>query len=291
MDTNLIRTFIHLSETGSFSDTALQMHLTQPAVSKRIAQLEQHYNTKLFDRLGRQLVLTEQGKQLLPEAYRLIEQLNLMDKTIDGGKHDISGKLPMVVSHYIGLHKLPTLLKQFTEKHEHAKLKLTFIDSEAAANALKDFDNELALVTLSDTLTQQHPELATETLWEETLAFVVAKNHPLAQKKNIRLKDLADVTAILPDTSTHTSSLIKQQFDQAGLFLNIAMATNHFDAIKLMVSLSLGWSVLPTPLIDDSLVILKIKGIHIQRKLGLIYHRKRQMSNTVKAFVDMLTNE
>ncbi len=288
MDINLLSTFITAAETGSFSHTAIRLHLTQPAVSKRIAQLEEHFNTRLFDRLNRELILTEQGRKLLPEAYQLTEQFRSMQQALSNDKDDVSGKLVMVVSHYIGLHKLPSLLQNFTQRHHKVQLKLTFIDSEAAASSLKHFDNELALVTLSDTLTQQHPELETKIVWQEKLAFVASKDHPLAQLKKINLKDLAQVTAILPDASTYTSSLIKQKFDQAGLFLDIAMATNHFDAIKMMVSLGLGWSVLPIPMIDGDLKKLDIKGIDIARNLGLVYHKKRQKSNTVQAFIDMI---
>lgn len=290
MDTQLLTTFITLSESGSFSAAAKHLHITQPAVSKRISQLEQQLSVRLFDRLNRELVLTEAGHRLLPEAYQLIEQLQKLTQAMVDTDSTIDGTLTMVVSHYIGLHKLPDLLKAFTERYPDVTLKLTFIDSESAPSALKRYDNELALVTVGSTLTQQHTELEATILWQESLVFVVAKQHALAHQNEVVLNDLANITAILPDSSTYTSTLIKQRFEQAGLFLDIAMATNHFDAIKMMVSLGLGWSVLPESMVDDSLTIIDTQTLNINRNLGLVYNNKRRLSRTARAFIETIKN-
>ena len=95
-------------------------------------------------------------------------------------------------------------------------------------------------------------------------------------------------TAIMPGPNTYTGQIVKSLFQQHELALDISMSTNYLETIKMMVSIGLGWSVLPRTMIDQSLKILTIPNLAMQRTLGYVYHRNRSLSNAASAFVDTL---
>ena len=124
MDLNSLNTFIAIAETGSFSEAGERLHLTQPAVSKRIAALEQQLNARLFDRVGREVNLTEAGRALLPRAYQLLNVLDDTRRALNNLTGEVSGRLVLATSHHIGLHRLPPLLRAFTRAHPQVALDI-----------------------------------------------------------------------------------------------------------------------------------------------------------------------
>jgi len=107
MDMANLSAFIAIAETGSFSGAGERLHLTQPAISKRIAGLEQQLDVRLFDRLGREVTLTEAGRALLPRAYQILNVLDDTRRALTNLTGEVSGRLTLATSHHIGLHRLP----------------------------------------------------------------------------------------------------------------------------------------------------------------------------------------
>ncbi|MDE1461150.1 LysR family transcriptional regulator [Spartinivicinus poritis] len=285
MDTHSLNAFLAVAETGSFSVAAEKLHLTQPAVSKRIAVLEQMLDAKLFDRVGRTISLTEAGKALLPKAYQIISTIADTQREIQNLTGSISGTLTLATSHHIGLHRLPPLLKQFTSQFTDVALDINFIDSEWAYEGIQQGQVELAVITLAPTPTTN---VTSEQIWDDPLVFVAASDHPLASETQLELKDLINYSAIFPGSNTFTHHIVKSLFNEAGLNLNIAMATNYLETIKMMVAVGLAWSVLPQAMVDENLRVLPINTLPISRQLGYIHHPERTLSNAAKAFIDLL---
>ena len=114
MDTNSLRTFITTAELESFSLAAEQLYLTQPAISKRIAALEEELGAKLFDRIGRHVSLTEAGRTLLQRARIILQEVEDSRRLISNLSGTVSGRLSIGTSHHIGLHRLPPVLRRYS---------------------------------------------------------------------------------------------------------------------------------------------------------------------------------
>ncbi|MFL0795926.1 MAG: LysR family transcriptional regulator [Cellvibrionaceae bacterium] len=282
METESLKAFVAVAEENSFSEAAEVLHLTQPAVSKRIAALENLLDAKLFDRIGRQVSLTEAGRALLPRARQILREVGDARRAIDDLSGDVSGRLSLVTSHHVGLHRLPPVLRQFTSQYKNVSLDIDFLDSEQAYEAVLHGQFDLAVVTLSP---QPHEKLHSESLWGDPLYCVVGYGHELASRKKITLADLSEHPAILPKRNTYTTALVSQLFDQQSLPLTISLNTNYLETIKMMVSIGLGWSWLPETLLDDQLQTVSVEGVTISRHLGVIYHKERTLSNAAKAFM------
>ena len=104
MDIQNLRAFIAVAESGSFSAAAQALHLTQPAISKRIALLEGELDTALFDRVGRRARPTQAGERLLQHARRIVRQISLAEQDVRDLATSVSGSLKLATSHHIGLH-------------------------------------------------------------------------------------------------------------------------------------------------------------------------------------------
>jgi DNA-binding transcriptional LysR family regulator len=285
MDTQLLQAFAAVAESGSFSTAAEQMHLTQPAISKRIALLESQLDCSLFDRAARQITLTEAGRTLLPHAQSVLQALRAAKRHIQDLRGGVTGLLTMGISHHMGLHRLPPVLQQLTEQYPEVRLDIDFLDSEEAYERVLQGEVELGVITLAP---EAKPSLEQIPIWKDELVVTVARNHPLAKQQRVSARTLSQYRAILPGLNTYTGRIIKTLFEQQKLPLDVSMSTNYLETIKVMVSIGLGWSVLPKTLVDDSLRGLALSGQKMSRNLGVVMHRERSLSNAARAFLDLL---
>mgnify|MGYP000324303719 FL=1 len=293
MDIQALTAFISVAENRSFSIAADHLHLTQPAISKRIKGLEEQLNSPLFDRHNRSLSLTDTGQSLLPKAKEIVQLVSDTQLSMRNMNKQVEGSLKLGTSHHIGLHRLPPFLKSFSSQFPQATLHLSFMGSESAYQAIAQRQVELALTTLDASNIDNLPEgIVSEILWQDKMLFVCAKDHPLSQLKRIELNDLGRYPAILPEDNTFTFKLLAEKFRQNKIPLHSPMPTNYLETIKMLVSVGLGWSLLPESMIDkieeNSLHELRIEEIKLTRPLGFLYLKDRTLSNAAKAFIELI---
>jgi DNA-binding transcriptional LysR family regulator len=305
MDIHLLKAFVIASEERSFSIAAERLHITQSAVSKRIALLEQQLSLILFDRVARKVYLTESGELLLPRAKLILDTIEDAQRYMAQTNDDVSGELRLATSHHIGIHRLPPVLKEYRQRYPNVHLQLQFIDSEQAETLLLHDKCDLAVTTLpslrarpsgskdsgsKDSSNEDHgnSDIQYHKLWDDPLQIVINAQHPILQQSSPQLKQLLHYPAILPDVRTRTTQLIQQHLQQhltdTNPALDVIMTSNHLDAIKMMVTVGLGWSVLPEKMIDDSLRVVPLTN-SIVRELGCLHHRHRTLSNSARAML------
>ncbi len=288
MDTQLLEAFIAVAESGSFSVAAERIHVTQPAVSKRIAQLEDILECRLFDRIARSVTLTEAGEALMPRAHQILQAIADTRQAIHDLSGEISGRLRLAISHHIGLHRLPPSLKQFAQQHPSVTIDVDFMDSEKAYEGILHGHFEVAVITLAP---QPHPKIEARIIWPDPLVFMVADDHPLTKEQRPSLQTLCNHPAILPGLGTYTGRMARAVFEEQRVPLPATMATNYLETIKMMVSIGLGWSLLPESMLESGLQAIDIPDVHIERQLGYIHHREKSLSNAARAFIQLLDME
>ena len=282
MDTQSLTAFLEVARSGSFSKAGEHLHLSQPAISKRIASLESAVSTPLFDRVGRQIRLTDAGRALLPYARQVLQQIEDGRRALVELSGEVGGRLSIGTSHHIGLHRLPPVLRAFTTQYPHVDLDIEFMDSEDACDAVVQGKLELGIVTLP---TAPVANLVEQRIWHDPLAVVVAPAHPLARRKRPKLIDLAEHPAVLPDERTYTHRIVTAALREHGVAPRVRMATNYLETLKMLVAIGLGWSVLPASMIDDTIRALNVPDLHMQRELGAVRHRRRTLSRAAQALL------
>jgi DNA-binding transcriptional LysR family regulator len=285
MDTKNLKTFLAVAQTRSFSQAAEIVHLTQPAVSKRINQLEEELGLKLFDRIGRQVSLTEAGDIFQTRARQLINELDQTLSDMQSLDTEAGGTLSIGISHHLGLHRLPPLLRQFSQENTKVSLDIKFMDSEKAHEEVLRGDIELAAITFAS---ESSEKISSLLLWRDRLCFVVSKEHELASRPRIDLQTLSKFPCLLPSTATYTGRIIRNCFEREKLSLAPVLNTNYMETLARMTEIGLGWSVVPETLADHpDLVRLPVPAA-LSRDLGIIYNSQRTQTRAAKAFLHCL---
>jgi len=287
MDIAALQAFLAVAETGSFSRAAERIFLTQPAISKRIAALETSLGTRLFDRIGRTVQLTPAGQALLTRSRAILRELDDVKRSITNLAGTITGELSLATSHHIGLHRLPGPLKQFHENYPGVRLDLRFMDSEKACRAVAQGEIELAIVTLPPVVSAP---LQSINIWDDPLDIVVSRTHPLAGATPASPKVLLDYPAILPGPGTYTREIILKALGPWREKITVDMATNYLEVLKMLAAIGLGWSALPRTMIDESLSVVQIRKMKIERRLGIVTHAARTLSNAAQAMMRAVQN-
>jgi DNA-binding transcriptional LysR family regulator len=286
MDITDLETFMAVSELGSFSKAAEQIHLTQPAISKRIATLEAEIGARLFDRIGRKVTQTEAGRTLASRTHSILLAIADVKTSINNLDGTVSGPLHIATSHHIGLHRLPAALRHLNQNHPEVMLDLKFMDSEQACHEVTQGNIELAVVTLPQSADKN---LHQQPVWHDPLRIVVAPDHELAFNKQATIEKLLTYPAILPGPSTVTREIILKKFGRYQKQINVAIATNYLEVLKMLTVVGLGWSALPETMIDESLIVVQIKDMNIKRELGIVWHKQRTLSNAAKLLIDIIS--
>lgn len=285
MDIASLQAFLAVADTASFSRAAERIFLTQPAVSKRIAALESELDTPLFDRIGRRVQLTEAGRTLFARANQVLKDLDDIKRSITNIAGDVSGELRFATSHHIGLHRLPGTLRQFHDRYPAVRLDLRFMDSERACAAVAAGELEMAIVTLPPSAPSS---LTLEPVWDDPLDVVVSPSHVLAGMATVDVAQLLDYPAILPGPGTYTREIILKALGARRDRIRIGMNTNYLEVLKMLASIGLGWSALPRTMIDESLAVVQIKKMNLQRQLGIVTHSARTLSNAARAMMGLV---
>jgi DNA-binding transcriptional LysR family regulator len=287
MDFPSLKAFVAVAEAASFSRAAEVLFMTQPAISKRIAGLEDDLGTVLFDRLGRTIQLTEAGEKFLISARRILTDIDISREEVNSLSSEVSGRLRLATSHHVGIHRLPPILKAFTQAHPLVELDLLFMDSELACADVARGHIELAVVTLPDDL---DGGLLTELVWPDPLSIVCAKDHPmlLEMAKPYTPKQLEQYKAVLPARGTVTRSILLDALQPFKVNVETSLETNYLETIKMMVSVGLGWSALPDSMIDQSMRAIPMDALSMQRQLGSVRLKGRTLSRAALAFMALL---
>jgi DNA-binding transcriptional LysR family regulator len=285
MDIAALQAFLAIAETGSFSRAAERIYLTQPAISKRIALLEDELGAKLFDRVGRRVQLTPAGQALAARAQALLKDFDDVRRVITNLGGTIGGELRLAMSHHVGLHRLPPALRRFHDNYPDVRLDLRFMDSEQACEEVARGELEVAIVTLPP---QADAALRLEPVWDDPLDFVVSHEHPLAKESSIAPKRLLEFPAILPGQGTYTREVILSALGNLRNRVQVGMATNYLEVLKMLAAIGLGWSALPRTMVDDSLKVVQIGKMKIGRRLGIVTHSGRTLSNAAQAMIGIV---
>lgn len=290
MDINNLQAFLEVAEKKSFSRSAESLKLTQPAVSKRIASLEAELASRLFDRVGRRVHLTEAGKVLLPSALMISSEVARIENEISSLGKEIGGRLSIGVAEHVSLERLSPILKMYKQKFPCVEIDLQFLKSGESLEGIETGKLDMSMCSVCDakTINQTHARLVSVEIWNESLQVFVDRNHPLARQAGVTIQELSRYRSILPEKHSTIRKSIDKLMASNSLEASVAMEANDFSTARSMASIGLGWACLPAVEEDDSLVKLNVAEIDLTYSVTLIRNADRSMSRAGQAFVDTL---
>lgn len=285
MQTEAVAAFVAVCELGSSQAAAERLNISQPAISKRLTNLETRLDHRLFDRIGRRLALTEAGAAYLPHARELLAVLGDGRRALDNLGASVAGRLCLGLSHHVGLHRMPPVLQQFVAAYPAVEMDIAFTDSEAACRAVANGDRELAVITLPE---PAHPVLLQHHVWDDPMAVFAASAHPLANRDRPDIAELGAHAALLPPVDSTTYALIETELGRFNIDLAPRMTSHYLETLRMLAGVGIGWTVLPLAMQDHGLQRIAFDGLNIGRRLGVVQHPRRSLSNAARALFNLL---
>ncbi len=288
IDSRQLRAFASLARTGSFTLAAKELHLTQSAISHSMKALEREMGCRLLDKLGRRVVLTEAGEALLVHVERILAEMALARAELGQlGKWGQS-RLRLGASATACAHILPTVLREFRESFPQCAVSIEPGDTPEMIAALRDRRIELA-VNLEP---HRDEPLAFRPLFTDELVFVLSPAHPWARAGRVLREDIARQHYILYGRRSYTSEMIEAYFRAEDIVLYSAMDLGSMEAIKELVKLGLGLSILAPwtcrkELEEGSLVALPLGRRKLRRRWGVLHWRGRRLSLAEETFIGL----
>jgi DNA-binding transcriptional LysR family regulator len=275
--------FVAVAKSGSLSQAAKQLYLSQSAASMSLAQLEQQLGTKLFERIGKRLLLNEQGKRLQPKAIEVMDRMAEIEQSLAGDALNISGGLHIGASSTIGNYLLPAIVSAFIQQYPQVKIQLTVANTDVIIDRLANFDIDIGFIE-GDC---QQEDIVIQPWQEDKLMVVAAPSHRLAKLPQPSLADLSEANWILREKGSGTREMLAR----AGLQLNhlkVILELGSSEAIKQALLTGVGISCLSKltlshELANKTLVELAI-DLHIKRSLSMIVQQKRYQTKVLRAF-------
>jgi DNA-binding transcriptional LysR family regulator len=276
IDPEQLSVFLTAAETLNFSETARQLNLSQPTVSKRIQELERGLNLQLFDRTS-QLRLTEAGKSLLPAARKLIHQLHGLDDMMASLQTEVTGDLTIACSTTAGKYILPQLAARFCQRYPgiHVRI-LACLPGDVVPNLLM---SEADLGVVSFEVVESGIE--GQEFFDDSISLIVAANHPWAFRKSVEPGELLEEPIILRESTSGTRRVVLEQLAKHDISLddlNIFLELGNAEAIVRTVASGYGIGFVSSlasacPLERGSIVDIPVIGFELRRKIYMM--RKR----------------
>ncbi|MFJ7307772.1 LysR family transcriptional regulator [Peribacillus frigoritolerans] len=286
-----LKMFCLVVDEGSISQAARLSFLSQPAVTRQIHQLENYYNTLLFDREEGRLRVTEAGKLLYPFAKAIVNDFNHSKEVIQQSTGKYNVNLIVGASLTIGEYLLPSLLGRFKKQQPEIKVTLTIKNTP---RVLEDLSNDVIDLALVEGLVE-NTDFIVDKFAEDELILVCPTDHPWKDRKEIQLEELGNERMIWRESISGTRLIVENMLREYGVLEKIEsyMEIGSTQAIKSAVEAGLGISILPRltvarELEQGFLREVDIYRINMARNLWLVRKNKRFNKIGVSKFVDFL---
>jgi DNA-binding transcriptional LysR family regulator len=292
MDLRRLEIFCKVAELHSFSKAAEAVRLAQPTVSEHISSLEESFGVKLFDRLGREIVLTKGGEILYRYAQKLLGLYQEAQQAIDKFQGRIRGRLTIGGSTIPGTYILPLVLGRFKEKYPEIQIILKISDSQEVVQDVLEGKLELGVVGAK----WEDGKLDYKDFVKDILILVVPPNHPWTKKRSISIKQLREEAFIMREEGSGTRKIMEQALTNLGIdtsSLKVVAAMGSTEAVIQAIKTGVGVSIVSKRAVEEELRygILKevqIQEVTFQRDFYIVVNKARTTSPLCQAFNDYL---
>lgn len=292
LNTDSLRQLIALAETGSFSEAASRLGITQPAISLTVKKMEGDLGTRLFQRRGNSYVPTEPGKVFLEHAREVVEAEERMFAALTQAKEGEAGRLRIASSNIPGEYVLPLVLSDLRAKHPGIEPVLEIMDSSKVTAAVLSGAFEFGFIGSSPS----RDDLELVPFCPDELRVICPPAHPLANKRYVRPARLQGERFILREEGSGTRELMLKALQDAGLDtarlsveMELGSTSSVISAVESGAGISLvsAWAI-AGPLAEGRIATINVTGLRARRYFNMVWHRDRPLSPPARAFTEFM---
>lgn len=286
MEIRQLSTFIRVVQLQSFSKAAESLGYSQSAVTVQIRLLEQELNTRLFDRMGKRISLTAQGKQFLTYAYNILYEVNKAKLSL-GDDEELKNLLHIGTIESLCFSKFPPILRYFRENHPKVAIRITTASPEELIEMMEH--NRLDLIYILDEPRYNNNWHKVMEIREEVV-FVSSPTSGLAERKHLKLKDLLDEPFFLTEKNANYRRALDRYLASRELILSPFLEISNTEFIIKMIEENKGLSFLPYFAVQESaargqLSVLDVTDFHASMYRQIFYHKDKWKTKEMDEFI------
>lgn len=286
MEIRQLQTFVQAAQLESFSKTAEMLGYSQSAITVQMRLLETELNTRLFDRMGKKVVLTPQGREFLKSANKILYEVNKASKSMNDDR-ELTNPLHVGTIESLCTAKFPRILSEFHSLHPRVNLQIT-IDSPEKLIRMMDH-NELDLIYILDTPRWDENWVKVMEL-AEPVVFVASAASKFAGKEKMVLDDILQEPSFLTEKHANYRQALDQQLALRRQFISPVLEISDTAFIIHMLELNQGLSFLPYFAVEQDIykhriTTLDIKDIHISMYRQIFYHKNKFRTREMEEFI------
>ncbi|HIA09056.1 MAG TPA: LysR family transcriptional regulator [Chromatiaceae bacterium] len=279
-----LRIFRTVAEQSSYTKAAAALHLSQPAVSMQVKQLEQTVGMSLIEQLGKKIYLTEAGEAIYKSAQVIARQLDEASETIDHLQGIKRGRLRISVA-TTASYFVPRILARFADLYPQIAISLDVTNRQALLSQLDN--NERDLVIMGEAPVNR--DLDAQPIMDNPLVMVAAPNHPLVGVDRVEVSALANLTFVIREQGSGTRAAIERFFESADVNIQSTMEMTSNEAIKQAVQAGLGLGICSRYTVELELEThrlseVNVEGFPLMRKWYLVNRAGKRLSPVASLF-------
>ena len=288
MELYSLQVFLTVATEKSFSRAAEKLLRTQPAISLALQRLEQELGERLIDRSGKDLILTDAGRTVIEYARRFQSLHQELDNSLAELRDNSSGRLAIGANESTTLYLLRHI-ERYRQLYPKIKIQIRRSFSSKIPNELLDGNLELGVISYDP----GDERIKTKVLYTDSLAFVVSPQHRLAHRKTVSITDLATENFIAHNVISPYREMVLREFRTHRVPLRMDVEMPTIETIRKLVQANQGVAFLPRMCVEQEieqkmLCEVRVKEMHMERKIRLVYPTRRALSHAARAFLEVV---
>jgi DNA-binding transcriptional LysR family regulator len=288
IDFDGIQAFVVIAELGGFNKAADQLHITQTALTRRIQKLEAYLGLKLIDRTTRQVALSAVGRDFLPQARSIVNDMTLaVDRLKDMSQH-AKGNFTLACVPSMAAHMLPDLIKRYADVCPDNRIRLLDAASYEVREAVLHGQAEIGIAISGE----DHPDLIETPLFDDPLVFICRDTHPLHRHSAVTWADMRDADLIVVSNFMATRVFMNYQLAKHGIRLNGNYEVQHHATAINLVAAGVGCAILPSSTLNEGdrphVRKIPLTSPVVKRKIALLRRKNTSLSPAAQAFYALI---
>ncbi|MDZ5456187.1 LysR family transcriptional regulator [Azohydromonas lata] len=288
IDFDGVQAFVAIAELGGFNKAARELHITQTALTRRLQKLEAYLGLRLLDRTTRRVELTAVGRDFLPQARAIVQDMTAAVERLKDMSQHARGNVTLACIPSMSAHLLPAVMRSYAQSHPDNRVRLLDGDSNEVRAAVLNGLAELGIAVLGE----KHPELQETVLFSDPLAFICREPHPLQERKSVTWADMRGAELIGVSSATATRVFMDYQLAKRGIRLHGNYEVQHHATAINLVAAGVGSAILPSSTFREGdrpgLRKIALTDPPVRRKVVLLRLKRSSLSPAAQAFHDLL---
>jgi DNA-binding transcriptional LysR family regulator len=286
MNLNQLKIFYMAVKNGNLSLAARELFITQPAVTKGIQRLQEFYDMKFVDHIGKKLVLTDAGEVLYEIAEKIFELENQAEESIRDFQQRKRGHIRILSSESFGDYYLPRMIIPYSKSYPLVRITMSILPTEQVVNHTAILNNDLGFISYP----VEHDKLLVKEVLKDQLVIIAPLNHPLTCKEKLAPDDLAGQLLIMHEKGSAPRNAIEEYIRKNNLSVKIPLELSSNRAIKRAVEEGIGIALISRKVALEEIEAGRLMAIPLSdpsmtRKYFMIHHKDKYLSESLQNFI------